>query len=117
MRFPALYDYAGFFFNTLGGQAYLRRRTPRVESLVCFYALQVGVPGLDCLRANRMPNRITAWLPGEFDASARPSDEPRPPVLVIDNFEELPIASQSVDLVTHLASRGYVVAAADHIGR
>ena len=41
VRFAALYNYAGFFFNTLGGQAYLRRRTPRVESLVCFYALQV----------------------------------------------------------------------------
>jgi hypothetical protein len=37
----ALYDYAGFAFTTLGGQAYLRRRTPRVESLACFYALQV----------------------------------------------------------------------------
>jgi len=36
-----LYAYAGFLFNTMGGQAYLRRRTPRVEGLACFYALQV----------------------------------------------------------------------------
>ena len=36
-----LYAYAGFLFNTMGGQAYLRRRTPRVEGLTCFYALQV----------------------------------------------------------------------------
>jgi hypothetical protein len=36
----ALYAYAGFIFNTLGGQAYLRRRSPRVEALACFYGLQ-----------------------------------------------------------------------------
>lgn len=36
-----LYEYAGFVFNTMGGQAYLRRRSPRVEALACFYALQV----------------------------------------------------------------------------
>jgi hypothetical protein len=35
------YAYAGFLFNTMGGQAYLRRRSPRVEALTCFYALQV----------------------------------------------------------------------------
>ncbi len=34
-------DYAGFFFNTMGGQAYLRRRLPQVEALTCFYALEV----------------------------------------------------------------------------
>ena len=37
----ALYAYAGFLFETLGGQAYLRRRAPRTEALACFYALQV----------------------------------------------------------------------------
>jgi hypothetical protein len=37
----ALYSYAGFLFNTLGGQAYLRRRSPRIEALACFYGLQV----------------------------------------------------------------------------
>ena len=36
-----LYAYAGFLFNTMGGQAYLRRRSPRAEGLACFYALQV----------------------------------------------------------------------------
>jgi hypothetical protein len=36
-----LYDYGTFLFNTMGGQAYLRRRSPRVEALTCFYALQV----------------------------------------------------------------------------
>jgi hypothetical protein len=37
----ALYDYAGFLFTTMGGQAYLRRRSPRVEGLTSFYALAV----------------------------------------------------------------------------
>ena len=36
-----MYAYSGFLFNTMGGQAYLRRRTPRTEALACFYALQV----------------------------------------------------------------------------
>jgi hypothetical protein len=39
IRLARLYEYAGFLFQTLGGQAYLRRRTPRVESLASFYAL------------------------------------------------------------------------------
>jgi len=34
-----LYEYAGFVFQTMGGQAYLRRRTPKVEALTGFYAL------------------------------------------------------------------------------
>jgi len=36
----SLYAYSGFLFNTLGGQAYLRRRSPRVEALVCFFGLE-----------------------------------------------------------------------------
>jgi hypothetical protein len=48
----ALYAYAGFFFNTLGGQAYLRRRSPRVEALACFY----GLHALDgAIRAGHNP--------------------------------------------------------------
>ncbi|MCP3981922.1 MAG: hypothetical protein GY716_21680 [bacterium] len=34
-----LYDYSAFLVQTLGGQAYLRRRPPNVEALVTFYAL------------------------------------------------------------------------------
>jgi hypothetical protein len=41
VKSETLYAYAGFLFNTLGGQAYLRRRSPRVEALACFYGLQV----------------------------------------------------------------------------
>jgi len=39
IRKEALYDYAGFVFETMGGQAYLRRRPPKIEALASFYAL------------------------------------------------------------------------------
>jgi hypothetical protein len=38
---PALYEYAAFLLNTMGGQGYLRRRTPRVAALAGFYALLI----------------------------------------------------------------------------
>ena len=39
--FEAQYEYASFLIQTVGGQAYLRRRAPRVEALATFYALLV----------------------------------------------------------------------------
>lgn len=36
----SFYDYAAFAFQTMGGQAYLRRRAPRIEALACFYGLE-----------------------------------------------------------------------------
>jgi hypothetical protein len=33
------YEYAAFLLQTIGGQAYLRRRTPRLEALTSFYSL------------------------------------------------------------------------------
>jgi hypothetical protein len=41
IRLAAMYDYAGFLFQTMGGQAYLRRRAPETEALVAFYALLI----------------------------------------------------------------------------
>jgi len=41
LRPEPLYEYAGFFFTTMGGQAYLRRRTPRIEALASLYALLI----------------------------------------------------------------------------
>jgi hypothetical protein len=32
-------EYAAFLYQTLGGQAYLRRRAPRAEALACYYAI------------------------------------------------------------------------------
>jgi len=37
----SLYEYACFATTTMGGQAYLRRRAPRTEALVTFYALLI----------------------------------------------------------------------------
>jgi hypothetical protein len=36
-----LYDYAAYLLNTLGGQGYLRRRSPKLAGLSMFYALLV----------------------------------------------------------------------------
>jgi hypothetical protein len=41
VRPPVLYDYSAFLFQTMGGQAYLRRRPPEIEALVGFYALVI----------------------------------------------------------------------------
>ena len=51
----SLYAYSGFLFNTLGGQAYLRRRSPRVEALACFYGLQVLD---DAIRSGHNPSGL-----------------------------------------------------------
>jgi hypothetical protein len=38
---PKLYEYAGFFLNTLGGQSYLFRRTPHLRLLIKYYCVMV----------------------------------------------------------------------------
>lgn len=78
-----------------------------------FHAVQLGLPALDGLRANRMPHRIGVVLPGDprpdeagpplqpavADAAAQqPRTGARSSVLV-EHFEELPFDSQSIDLV------------------
>jgi hypothetical protein len=39
IRSSVLSDYAAYLLNTLGGQGYIRRRSPRVAALATFYAL------------------------------------------------------------------------------
>ena len=36
-----LYEYAGFFLNTLGGKSYLLRRDPRVRILTTYYSVLI----------------------------------------------------------------------------
>ena len=36
-----VYQYAGFFLNTIGGRAYLLRRTPSVRLLVSYYCILI----------------------------------------------------------------------------
>jgi SAM-dependent methyltransferase len=86
-----------------------------VADVFGYHALQCGSVAIDCLRANRMPDRI--WVAGAAEAGvigtgsgqvpspsagAWPhcSGEDSPPsLIVVDRFEHLPFASQSVDLV------------------
>lgn len=60
-----------------------------------FNAMQIGLPQIDALCANRMPNK---WLSDTLppDASA---NNPAAPVVVVHDFAELPFASASLDLV------------------
>ena len=53
--------------------------------------------------------------PAVRDAEVRFAEEPFPVVLFSHGFGGMRV--QSVDLTTHLASRGYVVVATDHVGR
>ena len=69
-----------------------------VADIFGFHALQLGLPELDALRANRMPDR---WL--ALDART----EPPPPVegtqtvaaLLRCEFDALPLESQTLDLI------------------
>ena len=77
------------WFATPQGAYVLNWELARIDQVVAdifgYYAVQVGLPGIDFLRANRMPNRLTASLRGS-------------PGVVAD-AHELPFASESLDLV------------------
>ena len=79
-----------------------------VADLFGFHALQLGLPELDALRANRMPHR---WMavespPGE-SAAVETADEaddgtavtPRPAATLHCDFDALPFDAASLDLV------------------
>jgi SAM-dependent methyltransferase len=73
-----------------------------VADVFGYHALQLGVPALDGLRANRMPHQWLAseqWLPG-MDKTADPSPSPSPRrVALLTDFAALPFPSSSLDLV------------------
>ena len=78
-----------------------------VADLFGFHALQVGLPELDALRANRMPHRWVASvsalpfaLPTDAtDATDVAAGAPRVAVALHCDFDALPFDSQSLDLV------------------
>lgn len=82
-----------------------------VADVFGYYALQVGLPGLDCLRANRISCRVEANLPwtsgleGSRPAAPQPAGpvQPQAPMrralVRVERAEELPFATQSLDLV------------------
>lgn len=60
-----------------------------------FNAMQIGLPHINALQANRMPNK---WL-SDMYVSVAPKSGNALPVVVVHDFAELPFASQSLDLV------------------
>ena len=68
-----------------------------VSDLFGFHALQLGLPELDTLRANRMPHRWLA-LDGATPVPA-PNATPAAVALLRCDFDALPLDSQSLDLV------------------
>jgi SAM-dependent methyltransferase len=64
-----------------------------VSDIFGYHALQVGLPQLDALRENRMPLRVRV-----AEAAASPGAA-EPAVAVVAGFDELPFATQSIDLV------------------
>ncbi len=79
------------------GQYVMRWERERLDEAVVdmfgYFAVQLGFLELDALAANRMPHRIRASLRGRLpDAGVRPD-------LLVGSFGELPLDSQSVDLV------------------
>jgi SAM-dependent methyltransferase len=69
-----------------------------VSDVFGYFALQCGTSWLQCLRSNRMTTRIRALLPGESETAAPACESPLSTIR-IENFEEIPFASQSLDLV------------------
>jgi SAM-dependent methyltransferase len=62
-----------------------------VADIFGYHALQLGLPALDALSANRMPHR---WR-----AHSQPLPQPVPRVAIITDFAALPFAANSLDLV------------------
>jgi SAM-dependent methyltransferase len=60
-----------------------------------FNAMQIGLPQIDGLRANRMPHK---WL-SDTHVPQADGEGRKAPVVVVHDFAELPFASQSLDLV------------------
>jgi SAM-dependent methyltransferase len=63
-----------------------------------FHALQIGLPQIDALAANRMPHK---WLSNDI-APVRLNQGNRhslAPIVLVHDFAELPFDSQSIDLV------------------
>ena len=71
-----------------------------VSDIFGYHALQLGLPEIDALRENRMPLRACAsdrlLAPDDLDGGTLAE---RSRVAVINRYEELPFASNSIDLV------------------
>jgi hypothetical protein len=102
----------GRWLKTPPGQVLLAWEQARIDAAVAdifgYHALQMDLPELDGLRANRMPHRWLAGggpLPREPLEIAPPSEPgipaqpPKTPVALHCDAEALPFASNSLDLI------------------
>jgi SAM-dependent methyltransferase len=84
------------WLHTPSGQYLLRWAQARVDQAVAdvfgFHALQLGLPELDTLHANRMPHR---WL----GCDRWPTEALRNRETFLTNYEALPFADASLDLL------------------
>lgn len=102
----------GLWLQTPAGRYLLDWEQARLDHAVTdafgFHALQLGLPELEGLRANRMPNRWVASetlelpqtlvLPPPRDASIT-TQPPETPVSLFCEYDALPFPAASVDLV------------------
>lgn len=70
-----------------------------VGDIFGFHALQLGLPQIDALACNRMPHR---WIAASRASGPVPASQAAPgatPCALLSDFDALPFASQSLDLV------------------
>ena len=86
------------WFETPPGQYLLDWERARFDEAVAdifgYHGLQLGLPVLDALQANRMPHR---WL-AVGEGGQGPQQAP-PPVALVTDFSALPFPEASLDLV------------------
>ncbi len=72
-----------------------------VDDVFGFYAVQCGLPQLDCLRASRMSSRIHARAQADLGDVVAPADSSEPGIATVrvGSFGELPFGSQTLDLI------------------
>jgi len=94
------------FLASPPGQYVLRWEQQQLDRAVVdifgYHAIQLGAPELDTLAENRMPLRlgVSDRLIDESEPTGNGSlPPPQPRVAVVTRFEELPFATQSIDLV------------------
>lgn len=89
----------GSWLETPAGRYVREWEQARLDSLTAdifgFNAIQIGLPQIDALRANRMPNK---WLSDTL-APAASENNGGLPLVVVHDFAEMPFASHSLDLV------------------
>ena len=121
-------DHPSFSFDgrdSVPGRYLLAWEAEQFDALVGdvfgYFAVQLGLPEVDALRANRMPTRILATASGiaPVREGADPASSPGPAAtvgaeggatesmpapgfthrVIVDRFEHLPFAEQSIDLI------------------